>query len=109
MINEKAESEQQQKLFGLALSVKRGETPRSEVSAEVLKIVDTMSEKKIRDFAKTKHEGLPVRKEETECGCDSEKEDGEEDPRSMKTKINLVKNKLRAMGLKMSYEPDKLD
>jgi len=106
MINEKAESEQQQKLFGLALSVKRGETPRSEVSAEVLKIVDTMSEKKIRDFAKTKHEGLPVRKEEAECGCDSEKEDGEEDPRSMKTKINLVKNKLRAMGLKMSYEPD---
>jgi hypothetical protein len=104
MINEKAESEQQQKLFGLALSVKRGETPRSEVSAEVLKIVDTMSEKKIRDFAKTKHEGLPVRKEETEC--DTEKKDGEEDPRSMKTKINLVKNKLRAMGLKMSYEPD---
>jgi hypothetical protein len=65
-----------------------------------------MSEKKIRDFAKTKHEGLPVRKEETECGSDSEKKDGEEDPRSMKTKVNLVKNKLRAMGLKMSYEPD---
>ena len=106
MVNEKAESEQQQKLFGLALSVKRGETPRSEASAEVLKIVDTMSEKKIRDFAKTKHEELPVRKEETECGSDSEKKDGEEDPRSMKTKVNLVKNKLRAMGLKMSYEPE---
>ena len=58
-LSEKAESEQQQKLFGLALSVKRGKTPRSEVSAEVLKIVDTMSEKKIRDFAKTSHEGLP--------------------------------------------------
>jgi hypothetical protein len=58
-IIEKAESKQQQKLFGLALSVKRGETPRSEVSAEVLKIVDSMSEKKIRDFAKTSHEGLP--------------------------------------------------
>ena len=27
-----------------------------------------------------------------------------EDPRSMPTKINLAKNKLRAMGLKMSYE-----
>ena len=58
-IFEKAESKQQQKLFGLALSVKRGETSRSEVSAEVLKIVDSMSEKKIRDFAKTSHEGLP--------------------------------------------------
>ena len=56
---EKAESEQQQKLFGLALSVKRGETPRSEASAEVLKIVDTMSEKKIREFAKTPHSEVP--------------------------------------------------
>ena len=56
---EKSESEQQQKLFGLALSVKRGETPRSEASAEVLKIVDSMSEKKIRDFASTPHSEVP--------------------------------------------------
>jgi hypothetical protein len=61
-LQEKAESEQQQKLFGLALSVKRGETPRSEASAEVLKIVDTMSEKKIRDFAKTPHSEVPKKK-----------------------------------------------
>jgi hypothetical protein len=65
-LTEKSESEQQQKLFGLALSVKRGTTPRSEVSSAVLKIVDTMTEKQIRDFAKTKHEGIPkkVTKEE---------------------------------------------
>ena len=111
MLQEKSESEQQQKLFGLALSVKRGETPRSEVSNEVLKIVDTMSEKKIRDFAKTKHEGLPKKKvaEEKECGCDDEpqmkkRKDEIEDMRGLKTKMNLVKNKLRAMGLNMSYE-----
>jgi hypothetical protein len=61
---EKAESEQQQKLFGLALSVKRGQTSRSESSPEVLKIVDSMSEKKIRDFAKTKHEGIPKKVKE---------------------------------------------
>ena len=48
-----------------------------------------------------------------ECGCEDEKEskiknneDGSEDPRSIPTKVNLVKNKLRAMGLKMSYEPE---
>jgi hypothetical protein len=69
-IEEKAESEQQQKLFGLALSVKRGETSRDDASAEVLKIVDTMSEKKIRDFAKTKHEGIPKKKEVTEAIVD---------------------------------------
>ena len=45
--------------------------------------------------------------EEIDCGSDDKKKKGEEeDPRSMKTKVNLVKNKLRAMGLKMSYEPE---
>jgi hypothetical protein len=107
-IQEKAESEQQQKLFGLALSVKRGETPRSEASAEVLKIVDSMSEKKIRDFAKTKHEGIPVRKEEKECGPSEQ----EVDKRGDFAKVAMVKNKLRAMGMKnpivmtAGYEPE---
>ena len=58
-----ATSQQQQKLFGLALSVKRGETSRSEASDEVLNIVDTMSEKDIKDFAETSHEGLPKKVE----------------------------------------------
>lgn len=113
ILQEKSESVDQQKLFGLALSVKRGETPRSEVSAQVLKIVDTMSEKKIRDFAKTTHEGLPkkVHKEEAECECDeTPKNDSgspcEDDVRSIPTTMNLAKNKLRSMGLKCSYEPE---
>lgn len=58
-LQEKAVSEQQQKIFGLALSVKRGETPRSQVSDEVLKIVDSMSEKHIRKYAKTPHKDVP--------------------------------------------------
>ncbi len=58
-----ATSQQQQKLFGLALSVKRGETSRSEASDEVLNIVDTMSEKDIEDFASTSHSGLPKKVE----------------------------------------------
>ena len=65
-ILEKAESEQQQKIFGLALSVKRGQTSRDKVSDKVLKIVDGMSEKKIRDFAKTPHKGLPHKVETKE-------------------------------------------
>jgi len=65
-ILEKAESEQQQKIFGLALSVKRGQTSRDKVSDKVLKIVDGMSEKKIRDFAKTSHKGLPHKVETKE-------------------------------------------
>jgi len=59
-----AQSQQQQKLFGLALSVKRGDTPRSEVSKDIIKIVDTMSEKEIEDFAGTEHKGLPKKVEQ---------------------------------------------
>jgi hypothetical protein len=45
--------------------------------------------------------------EETECESEDEKNKVDaEDPRSIPTKVNLVKNKLRAMGLKMSYEPE---
>ena len=58
-----AVSQQQQKLFGLALAVKRGEVSRSEASDEVLNIVDSMSEKDIKDFAETSHSGLPTKVE----------------------------------------------
>ena len=40
-----------------------------------------------------------------ESSSKKEKEDTD-DYRSMPTKVNMVRNKLRAMGLKMSYEPE---
>ena len=50
-------------------------------------------------------------KEGADCGCDDEpklkkSEGAAEDSREIPTKTNLVKNKFRAMGLKMSYEPE---
>ena len=101
IVKEEAVSQNQQQLAGMALAFLRGEMP--DASEEVKKMAK-MGEKELRKFAKTKHEGLPEKvKEGAECNSDDSKE---EDPRSMKTKINLVKNKLRAMGLKMSYEPE---
>ena len=104
-LQEKAVSQNQQQLAGMALAYLRGEM--SDASEEVKKMAK-MGEKKLRDFAKTKHEGLPEKVKESKCDDSSGKEmnDEEDDPRSMKTKINLVKNKMRAMGLKMSYEPE---
>ena len=37
---------------------------------------------------------------------DKKKKKEEDDPRSMPTKVNLVKNKMRAMGLNMQYDHD---
>jgi hypothetical protein len=108
MIAEKAVSTAQQKFMGMVYAAKKGAKP---ASPEVAKAAAGMSKKEAKKFAKTKHEGLPVHKEESECGMDEKpklkkSEGGEEDPRAIPTKVNLVKNKLRAMGLKMSYEPE---
>ena len=58
-----AKSKQQQRLFAIALSVKRGDRTRDSVSSEVLDIVDNMTEKDIKDFASTDTTGLPQKKE----------------------------------------------
>lgn len=62
-IREKAVSQQQQKLMGLALAYKRGEIGADEISPQAKAMADKMSEKDLEDFAKTKHKGLPVKKE----------------------------------------------
>jgi hypothetical protein len=73
MLQEKAVSQNQQQLAGMALAYLRGEMP--EASDEVKKMAK-MGEKKLRDFAKTKHKGLPKKVEEAKCETsDSEDED----------------------------------
>ena len=49
---------------------------------------------------------VEVKKENEKDPNGKAKKEEEEDYRSMGTKANLVKNKLRAMGLKMSQEPE---
>jgi hypothetical protein len=52
-------SQQQQKIMGLALSYKRGNTPGSEVSQAVKNLANSMSEKELEKYASTSHKGLP--------------------------------------------------
>jgi hypothetical protein len=61
-IEEKALSRAQQRFMGMVYAAKKGGTP---ASPEVAKAAEGMSKKAARDFAKTKHEGLPEKKEET--------------------------------------------
>lgn len=64
-IEEKSLSRAQQRFMGMVYAAKKGETP---ASPEVAKAAEGMSKKAARDFAKTKHEGLPEKKEETKEG-----------------------------------------
>ena len=60
-----ARSKAQQAIFGMALAVRRGELSREEASPSVLKIADgDMTDKDIKDFAETNHEGLPDKVDE---------------------------------------------
>jgi Protein of unknwon function (DUF3008) len=54
-------SKAQQKAAGAALSAKRGETPKSQLKGASKKMVKTMTEKELRDLAKTKRKRLPTR------------------------------------------------
>ena len=106
LIAEKAMSKAQQRFMGMVYAAKKGEPA---ASPEVAQSAKEVTKKEAKKFASTKYKGLPEKvKEEMECGSDDKKKKNgeEEDPRSMKTKDNLVRNKLRAMGLKMSYEPE---
>lgn len=50
-----SKSKAQQRLFGMALAVRRGDLDRSKVDKEVLDIVDgDMTDKQIEDFVKHK-------------------------------------------------------
>lgn len=54
-----AKSKSQQRLFGMAHAVRKGEMKKSDAPKKVRKIADSnMTDKQIKDFAKTKHKGL---------------------------------------------------
>jgi hypothetical protein len=61
-LDEKALSKQQQKFMGMVYAVKKGEMKAP--SPEVAKAASGMTKQQARDFAKTKHKGLPQVKED---------------------------------------------
>jgi len=87
----------------------------SDWRSELLETKDEDDEKQIDVLKKKKNKVKIMPDLGEECGvcdkcgkspCECSKKEGEEDPRGMKTKANLVRNKLRAMGLKMSHVPE---
>ena len=87
-VQEKAVSKQQQKFFGLVRAIQKGEASGS---PEAEKAAQDMSKKDVKDFASTKHKGLPkkVQSESTlnqrikELRKKPVKEDWEFDPNTL--------------------------
>jgi hypothetical protein len=62
-VSEKAVSKQQQKFFGMAHAMQKGEKIKG-ASPELKKVAQSMSKKDVKDFAQTKHKGLPTKVKE---------------------------------------------
>ena len=54
-----ARSKKQQMAAGAALAAKRGERPKASLKGASREMVDSMSERQLREFASTKRRGLP--------------------------------------------------
>ena len=50
-----ATSEKQQRAMGIALAAKRGEIKKSKQSPSIRKMMNSMSEEQLKEFASTKH------------------------------------------------------
>jgi hypothetical protein len=57
-----ARSKKQQMAAGAALAAKRGERSKSSLKGASKEMAQSMSEKQLRDFAKTKRKKLPAKK-----------------------------------------------
>lgn len=55
----KAKSVRQQRLFGMVRAVQKGEM--SPPSSQVAEMAGSMSRRAVKDYAETKHKGLPVK------------------------------------------------
>lgn len=52
-------SKQQQKFMGLVHAVQKGDVPKSAISKKAQQVAKDMNPKDVKDFASTKHKGLP--------------------------------------------------
>jgi hypothetical protein len=57
-----ARSKKQQMAAGAALAAKRGERSKASLKGASREMVDSMSERQLREFASTKRRGLPRKK-----------------------------------------------
>jgi len=64
-LNEKAVSQAQQRFMGMVHAFQKGELKSDDVSNNIKKAADSMTDKEAEDFASTKHKGLPEKADET--------------------------------------------
>ena len=96
-LDEKALSKAQQRFMGMVYATKKGKMAAP--SPEVAKAAASMTGKEAKDFAKTKHKGLPEKKEVKEGATEMPMSPEELALQKKKTKIDLMISKKREQSL----------
>ena len=104
-IDEKALSKAQQRFMGMVYAVKQGKMKAP--SAEVAKAASSMTGKEAKDFAKTKHKGLPEKKEVKEGTTEMPMSPQELSLQRKKTAIDMMIAKKRQQALQKAGNPMK--
>ena len=93
VVAEKAVSQQQQKFMGMAHAIQKGEKIKG-ASPELKKVAKTMKKSDVKDFAATKHEGLPKKVKSKE----EEVEETSDAPKKAKGGIQFGQGVYEAMN-----------
>jgi len=113
-LNEKAKSRAQQRFFGMVRAAQKGECA---ASPEVAKVAGEISKKDAKDFAKTKHKGLPEKKNVEEELTGDLKTDAERyrvprgpggNPKRIGDKVRSMSEKQPLGKLKIKYGAKKV-
>ena len=96
-LDEKALSKAQQRFFGMVRATQKGEMENP--SPEVAKAASSMSKSDVKDFAKTKHKGLPSKKEVKEGATEAPMSPQELALQKRKTAIDVQISKKRQQAL----------
>lgn len=86
-LNEKAVSKAQQKFMGMVYAYKKGDM--KDAPANVRKAAESMTDKEAKDFASTKHKGLPKKKQQETYSWQSLEEN------KMSTKTESIVKRLK--------------
>ncbi len=101
VVAEKAVSQQQQKFMGMAHAMQKGEKIKG-ASPELKKVAKTMKKLDVKDFAATKHEGLPKKVKEADAEPKAKKTGGIEFGKGVYESINSRVENMIAEGMNVS-------
>lgn len=93
-----SKSKQQQKFMGIVRSIQKGEEPSSKFSKAAQKAAKSMKKSSVKKYAKTKHDDLPIKKEERDYKDEYKKFQSSTKSKKYRAELNKYNRKKGTYG-----------